>query len=231
MPSNKHLQHYDSTELPSPKVGEELDENEELFIAINQQVLAELLIFIDFADEKLTIGFVEINFASDRDKLIHILQNHPQCQGIQFAVLNCLEPELRYLRDTILQNLDKITLDPGKKLVVLITGLENSIGMYGEYPPVLQDLNFIRDAYASSIPHPLLLFLPDYALTRLAQYAPDFWAWRRGIFRFKTASDSLQQSLEIFQCIHSPDAEKVEEKLAEVRSRQFHQTTPEAQDL
>ncbi len=63
---------------------------------------------------------------------------------------------------------------------------------YGDYPPMLQDLNFVRDAYQEGVPYPLLIILPDYALTRLAKFAPDFWDWRSGIFLFKTTQETRQ---------------------------------------
>jgi tetratricopeptide (TPR) repeat protein len=66
------------------------------------------------------------------------------------------------------------------------------IGVFGDYPPVLQDLNFVRDAYKTSVPHPILFFLPDYAITRLAKFAPDFWAWRSAVFRFHTDRATLE---------------------------------------
>jgi tetratricopeptide (TPR) repeat protein len=173
----------------------------EKFLALNQQSLAELLTFIDFADEKLTIGFVEINFAKDRDALIKILQNHPQCQEIQFKILNFSDKELRFLRDAIVEELAGIKIEKNKKLVIIIIGLEKSIGMSGEYPPVLQDLNFVRDAFTTSVAHPILLFLPNYALTRLAKYAPDFWAWRAGVFHFQT--DEKTKDYAIDQTLNS----------------------------
>ncbi|MBD0302848.1 MAG: tetratricopeptide repeat protein, partial [Tolypothrix sp. T3-bin4] len=163
---------------------------------LNQQSLAELLTFIDFADDKLTIGFVEINFAKDRDALIAILQNHPQCQEIQFKILNFSDKELRFLRDAIVEELAVIKIEDNKKLVVIIIGLEKSIGMSGEYPPLLQDLNFVRDAFTTSVAHPILLFLPNYALTRLAKYAPDFWAWRAGVFHFQTDENTKYDAIE-----------------------------------
>ncbi|MGL5060794.1 MAG: tetratricopeptide repeat protein, partial [Microcoleus sp.] len=73
--------------------------------------------------------------------------------------------------------------------------LEKSIGKFGEYPPVLQDLNWVRDAYKKSVPHPILFVLPDYAITRLAKFAPDFWAWRSGVFLFKTTQDTRDNAV------------------------------------
>ena len=174
------------------------DENLEMsaFMQINQQSLAELLTFIDFADDKLTIGFVCINFAKDRNHLIEIIKNHESCQNIQFEVLTFKDPNLRFLRDAIVAELSKITIQGNKKLILIIIGLEQSIRMSGKYPPVLQDLNFVRDTFTTSVPHPILLFLPDYALTRLAKYAPDVWAWRKGVFEFKTVESTKDYAIE-----------------------------------
>ncbi|WP_257236662.1 tetratricopeptide repeat protein [Nostoc sp. 'Peltigera malacea cyanobiont' DB3992] len=141
--------------------------------------------FVDFA-EKFTLGFIEINFTPDIDLLIAGLQQNPQCEEIQFVVLDFPEKNLRFLRDELVQQLAKITKETNKKLVLLIRNLEKSIGVFGDYPPVLQDLNFVRDSYRKTVPHPLLFILPDYAISRLAKFAPDFWAWKSGLFRFKT---------------------------------------------
>ncbi|MFP4103711.1 tetratricopeptide repeat protein [Coleofasciculus sp.] len=167
----------------------------EVFIARNQQSLAELVTFVDFVDEKLTIGFVEVNFAKDRDCLIDIITTHPQCQDIQFEVVKLSDPNLRFVRDAIVEELNKIQRDENKKLVLIIIGLEKSIGMSGDYPPVLQDLNFVRDAFTASVPHPLLFVLPDYAITRLAKYAPDFWAWGRKVFHFETGQLTREEAI------------------------------------
>ncbi|MEH2243883.1 tetratricopeptide repeat protein [Nostoc sp.] len=155
------------------------------FIALNQEIFAQLLTFVDFA-EKFTIGFVEINFPPDVKILVEALKTNPECRHIQFVSLSFSDANLRFLRDEIIKILPTIEIESNRKLVLIIQGLEKSIGVYGDYPPVLQDLNFVRDAYKRTVPHPILFILPDYALTRLAKFAPDFWAWQSGIFRFKT---------------------------------------------
>ncbi|MEH2400139.1 tetratricopeptide repeat protein [Nostoc sp.] len=159
------------------------------FIALNQEIFAELLTFVDFA-EKFTIGFVEINFPPDAEILVEALKTNPECRDIQFIALNFPDANLRFLRDEIVKILPTIEAERSrgfnKKLVLIVQGLEKSIGVYGDYPPVLQDLNFVRDAYKRTVPHPILFILPDYALTRLAKFAPDFWAWQSGMFRFQT---------------------------------------------
>ena len=174
----------------------ETKEKNQSFLNINQQVFTELLTFVDFSDEKLNIGFVEVNFAKDRDILIKELTEHQDCQNIQFEVLHFLDPGLRFLRDELVAALKNIEVSPNKKLVLLITGLEQSIGVLEEYPDVLTNLNFVRDDLRHSVNYPLILFLPQYALTRLAKYAPDFWAWRRKVFSFKTITSTLDATVE-----------------------------------
>ena len=155
------------------------------FLAVNQQSCNELLTFIDFA-EGFTIGFVEINFPTEADIVIDFLKSHPQCEQIQLEILNFPDPNLRFLRDEIVKILPTIEWDSNKKSVLILRGLEKSIGVFGDYPPMLADLNFVRDAYSSSVPHPILFILPDYAITRTAKFAPDFWAWKSGVFHFQT---------------------------------------------
>ena len=180
-----------------------LDLEAQQFLSLNQHVFAELLTFVDFADE-FTLGFVEINFPPDTDVLIQALKTHINCQDIQFEVLDFAhQPNLRFLRDEIVKQLPTIQPVSDQKLVLIIRGLAQVIGVSGDYPPVLQDLNFVRDAYKTSVPHPLLFVLPDYAITRLAKFSPDFWAWKSGVFLFRTPETTRNQVRA--QTIDSPD--------------------------
>jgi tetratricopeptide (TPR) repeat protein len=174
-----------SNKRSSPPLRDNLNVELGQFLAANQQEFAELLTFVDFA-ERFTLGLVEVNFPPEAELLIEALKTSPECCDIQFVTLNFSDPNLRFIRDEIIKNLPKIEREPDKKLVLIVRGLEQSIGVFGEYPPVLQDLNFVRDAYKRTVPHPILFILPDYAITRLAKFAADFWAWKSGIFRFKT---------------------------------------------
>ena len=152
----------------------------------NQEAFKRLVAFAKVA-EGLTIGFIQVNFAQDTNTVLAALAEHPDCQSIQFEVLTFADPNLKFLRKAILEALLTLAPPPHKKLIIIIRGLEQSIGMTGDSPPMLQDLNFIRDDLVASLPYPVLLCLPDYAITRLARYAPDFWAWKSGVFRFKSS--------------------------------------------
>ena len=65
-------------------------------------------------------------------------------------------------------------------------GLEKSINKLQEASPVLGRLNNDRDLLRRAIPVPLLIWLPDFALDFIARGAPDFWAWRSGVYEFAT---------------------------------------------
>ncbi|MGB0561927.1 MAG: tetratricopeptide repeat protein [Spirulinaceae cyanobacterium] len=189
----------------TPPIRPELNPEAQQFLGSNAQVFAELLTFLDFA-EKFTFGLVEINFPPDVQTLLDALAQHPSCAEMQFVVVEVGDkPELRFLRDEITAQLAQVEREPDKKLVLVVRGLARAIGteLAGDYPPVLQDLNFVRDAYKLHVPHPFLLVLPDYAVVRLMRFAPDFWAWHSGVFTFKTPETTRQaahsQAIETYQ--------------------------------
>jgi tetratricopeptide (TPR) repeat protein len=164
------------------------------FLEENQQELAELATFVDFA-VGLTIGFIEINNPRDADTLLQALRDRFDAEKVRFMVMDfSRDRDLRFLRDAVIERLPQVKLKSKEKLVLVIRGLEVAIGTdsVGDYPPVLQDLNFVRDAYAQTVAYPLLFVLPDYAITRVAKYAPDFWAWQSGLFSFKTSPEQRQ---------------------------------------
>ncbi|MEO0455084.1 MAG: tetratricopeptide repeat protein [Cyanobacteria bacterium P01_A01_bin.114] len=161
----------------------------------NEDAFRRLVTFVDFAAERFTIGLVSVNFAEDRAAIIEALQQHPDCQEIQFVRFKFDDPDLRFLQDELIKELPKIEREPNKKLVLLLTGLEASIGMVGDYPPVLVDLNYVRNGFTTSAPYPMVIFLPDYSLTRLAKFAPDFWAWRMLVVRFESSPETVQSKL------------------------------------
>jgi len=137
--------------------------------AQNEETIDELANFIDFA-EGFTVGFVEVSFPEDIDNLLKVLRLRPECRNVEFHVFDFSDPNLTYLQDEFIQRINQLPqpfsalLTP--KRVILVKGLENSIGMFGDYPPVLQDLNFVRDALADSVQYPVLFCLPSYAINR-----------------------------------------------------------------
>jgi hypothetical protein len=99
------------------------------------------------------------------------------------------------LKDPIVSLLDELTsrwntANPPDGISVY--GLEKSINEQGEASPLLGRLNHERDLLRRAIPVPLLIWLPDFALDYIARGAPDFWAWRSGVYEFATDQASWQ---------------------------------------
>jgi tetratricopeptide (TPR) repeat protein len=175
-------------QIPSPDNRQDMSE----FVALNHDVLQSITAFLDLASG-FTIAFAECNFWQDGEILIEaiadILNNDPELEPMQLEGWEFIEPELRLL-DELEKRLETLPRQDGKKLVLVLRGLENAIGVVGDYPPFLVDLNFVRDAYARIVPHPVVFVLPAYSITRAANFAPDFWAWKSGVFKFKTTQEN-----------------------------------------
>jgi tetratricopeptide (TPR) repeat protein len=143
--------------------------------------------------EGFTIAFVECNFWQDGVALVAALseqiENDPEWEDLQILDWEFTEEKLRLLQE-MHGRLEDLPNRKGKKLVLVLRGLENAIGVVGDYPQFLADINFVRDGYIKMVPHPMVFVLPDYAITRFAKYAPDFWAWKSGAFKFKTAQET-----------------------------------------
>jgi tetratricopeptide (TPR) repeat protein len=84
------------------------------------------------------------------------------------------------------------------KRAIFVTGLELGIPYDQPNSRVLAELNLGRDAFLRDAPHPLVLWLPDYAVTAVARFAPDFWAWRSGVFEFEADAVERRVAIEHF---------------------------------
>ena len=169
------------------------EENLSKFRSLNNDAIQSLLAMLDLS-QGFTIAFAECNFWQDGVALVESLKEEiasdPEWEELQLESWEFNDPDLRYLLDELIKRLETLPRQEGKKLVLVLSGLENAIGVVGEYPPFLVDLNFVRDAYARLAPHPVVFVLPDYAITRVANFAPDFWAWKSEVFKFKTSTEA-----------------------------------------
>jgi tetratricopeptide (TPR) repeat protein len=152
------------------------ESSREAFRECNADILGKLVAFVTLS-QGLTIGFAASPSAHETDLLVDFLTHDRDCLDFDFIILDFPDPQLHFLLEAIVPKLASLP-NNSKPRVVVIRGLEQSIGVLGEYPPVLVDLNFSRDAYRRRVPYPILFVLPDYAITRIARFAPDFWAWK-----------------------------------------------------
>jgi len=148
--------------------------------AENQEILYRMASLIRMA-ESFRLGFVKCNQPIQSRQLFARLKD--MLAGEANIVRVDLLGPVESLRRAVLQELERNKAEGQGKKAILVFGFEQSIPSKGA-APALDELNQSRDNFPKSFSGPLLIWLPDYALTRLAREAPDFWGWRSGVFEF-----------------------------------------------
>lgn len=165
------------------------------FFVLNQEIWQFLLAFLRMSTN-FKIAFTEINFLPDNDILIAELINNSEFKNVQFLVVNLDDPGLLFVLDELKKVVVNIQQEPDKKLVLIVRGLEKSIGTNKDFPAVLTNLNYARDNFPVALPYPILFLLPEYAVTRLAQFAPDFWSWTTANFKFQMTEPVINWAMQ-----------------------------------
>lgn len=162
---------------------------------------------LDFA-EGFWLGFVKSNTRAQRRRLAALCKDLLAPLKIRLVEIELTEPVtdlLPLLQERLAQERGGLTqhdADAGgahvmtdqPKLAIFVYGLEHSIPSKEAHPPLLSSLNLKRELFRQQVPCPLVIWLPDYALTALARKAPDFWAWRSGLYEFAPERESADQS-------------------------------------
>jgi tetratricopeptide (TPR) repeat protein len=129
------------------------------------------------------LALVECNVPVERDRFVERLRATLAADGVDLVELRLTEA----IND-LYDELASLSLSGGQAVAVL--GLEHSIPARSYFPPVLDRLNLKRELFRD-LPGPVVLFLPEYALTQLAREAPDFWAWRTAVFEIEETKEPL----------------------------------------
>lgn len=146
-----------------------------------EEILDRLTRMIRWSDE-FRLGFVKCNSPVQQQTMARTLAE--RIPDIRILEISLAEPLISLL-DAIEARWD--THDPPH--VIYVYGLEKSISPDCDYSPVLGRLNNDRDLIRRAVPAALLIWLPDFALDCMVQGAPDFWAWRSGVYEFPTDPD------------------------------------------
>ncbi|HKQ09042.1 MAG TPA: tetratricopeptide repeat protein [Blastocatellia bacterium] len=183
-------------------------------------VVRRLVRAIDYA-EGFWLGFVRCNLIGQRRKAAAACRDLLAPLGIRLVEIDLTEPisELLPILKAHIAKAQGATNAASEgpptslaaaeaarpaKLALFVYGLEHSIPSSEAYPPILSHLNLNRELFRQEILYPLVIWLPEYALAALARRAPDFWAWRSGLYEF------------------APDAELAAHTLAPVRNEAFY---------
>jgi tetratricopeptide (TPR) repeat protein len=147
------------------------------FLQRNAEELDSIELFAKLS-EGFTIAFMEVNSDRDRAIVIEYLKHSDRFPDVQWVPIALADERLQYFGLEVREQLQSVELIPDRQPVLLISGLERSIGATGDYPQVLSNLNMERDSYPRILPYPIVLVLPSYAITRCARFAPDLWSWK-----------------------------------------------------
>ena len=174
-------------------------------------IVRRLVRSLDYA-EGFWLGFVKCNLAAQRRKAATACRELLKPLGINLIEVELTEPIselLPILKDRIMSeqsNVGEMPLSSSRaierggardrrKLTIFVSGLEHSIPSSEAYPPILSYLNLNRELFRQELPYPLVIWLPEYALTALARRAQDFWAWRSGLYEFEPEADLDEDAL------------------------------------
>ena len=83
---------------------------------------------------------------------------------------------------------------------IFVNGLEYSISKEGKGKEnaLITNLNLWRDAFPQRLSCPLVLWLPEYALVKIINNAPDFFSVRSGIFYFSATPERVMAQITQF---------------------------------
>ena len=141
--------------------------------------------------EVFALGFVKCNHPHQQQEMRKELATRLEDRSV-------LEVELDKPIVSLLDELTARWEGNNPPNIVSVYGLEKSINELQEASPVLGRLTNDRDLLRRFVPVPLLIWLPDFALDFMARGAPDFWAWRSGVYEFATETSLWQTASKPF---------------------------------
>ncbi len=136
------------------------------------------------------LAFARVNSLARRRELTHEL-----CQRLEgdIRVLEVdIPPETTDL-EAVLADV-YADLEGEGKAAFFVTGLEGVLSSVRERTGFLPVLNYKRENLQRSVPAPVVLWLPEFALRYIARGAPDLWAWRSGMFEFAPDPDEVDRT-------------------------------------
>ena len=176
------------------------------------ETLAALARTLDFAEPgRFVLAFAKCNLPVQRRALVERLKVMLDPLGVTLIEVDLAEPIDRLL-PILRDHLNRPYLVPAASLdsapevegalavresrgktALFVYSLEHSLPSSQSNSPILMHLNLSRELFRRDVPCPLVIWLPDYALTMLARGAPDFWAWRSGVYEFPPEVETVRR--------------------------------------
>lgn len=157
---------------------------------VNIDELATLARMLRRSRGKFALAFARCNSPVGRQVLVERLRVALDALEISFQ-------EVTLSTNNIISQLENITSENGQPL--FIYGIEALLPSQHQHNTVLDELNEQRGKF-QKLAHPLVFWLPEFALQEIATKASDFWAWRSGVYRFET---EIQARVEDYRFVTS----------------------------
>ena len=155
--------------------------------------------------EGFALAFARVNMPTQRVELVQEIRRRLEPRGFVIIEVDFREPvaDLLWELESRLERFDGIkqkagpraraVAEAGPRFAIFVYGLENSITSAAVYHPLLAVMNYKRENFREQIPGPLVLWVPEYVLQAVIEGAPDFWAWRSGVFEFAAPQEQLEK--------------------------------------
>jgi tetratricopeptide (TPR) repeat protein len=152
------------------------------------------------------LAFARVNVPTQRAELVKEIRRRVERQGTEIIEIDLQAPVRDFLND-LLRRLAKVYLTKVKsephqlavaesapRFAIFVYGLEHSIPSSETYHPVLSVINYKRENFRQHLAAPLVIWVPEYALQAIIEGAPDFWAWRSGVFEFVAPHEEVEKT-------------------------------------
>ena len=168
--------------------------------AENLEAYEDLLVTIEASDGVLSLLIAVCDNIQFREELIDRVQAElePDIHCYRLSLIRG-EPSLKM---TILQKMQTDDyLREGGRSVVMVTGAEQLFFLQLGAEKSEQDaffgyLQWTREALPE-FRFPIVLWVTTQLLTQMERKAPDFWGWRKGVFRFESRQTAAVKSSQI----------------------------------
>ncbi len=145
---------------------------------VDSEELKALFRLIKYSQD-FSIGYARCENITLRQTVVKKLKPLLLEADINLLEINLTSP-INNLREVIKSQVKNIG-----KSSVFVYGLEHSLEGITAPNQLLGALNMEREWFPRDIPHPIIFWLPSSAIDCVARFAPDFFAWRSGIYNFE----------------------------------------------
>ena len=120
------------------------------------------------------LAFALYRSVAEREAAVRAMKERLSVPLVEFT--------LSKVQDNPIELIHSLPVD--KRVCILLYDLEEAL------PKVTCYLNLQRESIVE-VPHAIIFWIREYGLQELATRAPDFWAWRSGVFDFRTEAERV----------------------------------------